>query len=1135
MKKLLTFVSAMILLLNYSIVYSQNRSEGIRHEGFNSKDAPPTNWKVHYMYENSEGEYIKYIPHEHNKIKHSDYYTKEGERSFCFSSVFNNEVQTEVFLISDKISGYESDEAIQFFYKPHHIDESRTNEVALKPEKFQVGYSYYKDANLNDKDHWIWSKVITVAPNSDWQAYVDANIEDNLQYVCIRYLTKNGYSLYIDDFNIISTSPMILESIDISQENNELVRQGQENVEMAKLNIKTNNFGKALELETIKIQVNNRTNNIALKPSETIKNIKVFYTGSSDQFNTEQLIGNAVNTTNKYAYVYNTYKTGVTLGKGDNYFWITYDVNDNVENDTKLDVKITNITIPNSCNEDDNDDNDIDYETNPQGYRIVRSGFGKEVIRIPEDYTSLELALEDIQYYGFNDELNIELSNSYFLTQLTIENLKGISSSKKIKIYSEGKKARLYCNNGSEDKYGVLTLNKCENILFENIEFYNSNDKFPQEIIFKGENDYIIFRNCTFLGKEDPNLNIIDKTAASIQAIPEESSSEESLLSNLFLENCTFTGGPIAIKIANNARSILLNKCVLTEQLYSSIEINKTHGFSIQDCEIKNSKLEGLVYSGLKLNDCLGPIIIRRNKIRNGDVLNKRWKAIELLNIKANNEYIKVFNNAISCTNKNTTAYGIYSNNVDSLKIFHNTISFDGSNSEESSCMHMRSAIENSQIYNNIFYNISDGYALYLKKNSTNFFCDNNYYIVPTSGNRGTSIFKIGNPKYNDLNEWKDATNLDLNSYHAASFSFQNGDKYYKPTDNNFNVVNMAKDLNEISLDIEGEKRRDSKTSAGCIQVDIVPSFTTIEYAYENANSEIVDIPITDVTMDWGIARKDDVINREFHIKNEGKNPFTLKSINLPDNMEFTDPDIKIADVTIHPRESMKIDLTFNAEEIKKYNDNINIKYLVNTETDIAVKCNVIPQPYPILKIMYSDINYTDKEKIVLEKSKPLDKHIITLANIGEKELKYTKLNITGGSFSITRNDETVPSGTILSGEEVDIEISCVNPIDGIFKGDFKLDMEGKTVVYKIESAYITGINEIANSDIKIYPIPSDGKINILSKESVGRIIIKSINGQIIKSNDIVGNSTSLELDKGFYILTIENKKNVIQRKLIIQ
>ncbi|MBQ8222845.1 MAG: T9SS type A sorting domain-containing protein [Bacteroidales bacterium] len=102
--------------------------------------------------------------------------------------------------------------------------------------------------------------------------------------------------------------------------------------------------------------------------------------------------------------------------------------------------------------------------------------------------------------------------------------------------------------------------------------------------------------------------------------------------------------------------------------------------------------------------------------------------------------------------------------------------------------------------------------------------------------------------------------------------------------------------------------------------------------------------------------------------------------------------------------------------------------------------------------------------------------------------------------------------------------------VDNIQSGDYVLGM------WDEEHADVNEINN--NSNIKIYPNPAEGIINIeLGKEIKGKIVITNQLGQTVKEVKINDDRMTLNIDEltsGIYFVNVMSKKNVIYSEKII-
>ncbi len=85
----------------------------------------------------------------------------------------------------------------------------------------------------------------------------------------------------------------------------------------------------------------------------------------------------------------------------------------------------------------------------------------------------------------------------------------------------------------------------------------------------------------------------------------------------------------------------------------------------------------------------------------------------------------------------------------------------------------------------------------------------------------------------------------------------------------------------------------------------------------------------------------------------------------------------------------------------------------------------------------------------------------------------------------------------------------------------------------------VTGINEVANTDVKVFPNPSTGIVNIeLSKNTPASANFYNLLGEVVKSVKLNNTKTAVNLSgnaSGIYMLRIEQGNNVITKKVILK
>lgn len=82
-----------------------------------------------------------------------------------------------------------------------------------------------------------------------------------------------------------------------------------------------------------------------------------------------------------------------------------------------------------------------------------------------------------------------------------------------------------------------------------------------------------------------------------------------------------------------------------------------------------------------------------------------------------------------------------------------------------------------------------------------------------------------------------------------------------------------------------------------------------------------------------------------------------------------------------------------------------------------------------------------------------------------------------------------------------------------------------------------TGINEITNNSVSVYPNPVNNVLNINTPSAIGKVKIINAVGQIVFENNIDASTYSINtsnFETGVYVLQIENETGVSMKKIII-
>ncbi|MBI3233397.1 MAG: hypothetical protein HYZ42_05045, partial [Bacteroidetes bacterium] len=154
------------------------------------------------------------------------------------------------------------------------------------------------------------------------------------------------------------SSPMTFVSATGAQPNTSFVQRTASNQEIMRIQVTMSNTGAPISIDSLVFNTlgNTGTNN----PSTNISNARVYYTGSSSTFSTSTQYGSVVASPNG-AFTVLGYQA---LSTGDNYFFLTYDIQAGANLNDSADASLTNIYIGGSSQ--------TVTSGSPSGFRMIR-------------------------------------------------------------------------------------------------------------------------------------------------------------------------------------------------------------------------------------------------------------------------------------------------------------------------------------------------------------------------------------------------------------------------------------------------------------------------------------------------------------------------------------------------------------------------------------------------------------------------------------------------------------------------------------------------------------------------------------------------------------------------------------------
>lgn len=246
--------------------------------------------------------------------------------------------------------------------------------------------------------------------------------------------------------------------------------------------------------------------------------------------------------------------------------------------------------------------------------------------------------------------------------------------------------------------------------------------------------------------------------------------------------------------------------------------------------------------TGLYLAQMAGSFSVQKNKINLIDDRNGGKRGIQLEQINGTTIAPgKVYNNMISCSGTGTAGLnpakpsGIWiDSSSTSVNIFFNTVRlYCGANanaqySDASYAFFSGTTVSNIQVMNNIFANLSKGYAYYVSENNTISISDFNDYYTQSNRPIWWKQYRTG------LAALRTANNDDANSVAGEDY-----EPYFVADDDLHlvmtNVAGIAQYNPEVSEDIDGRIRhqQDPGPTMGAAELDIVTHDMAVVRTFE--------------------------------------------------------------------------------------------------------------------------------------------------------------------------------------------------------------------------------------------------------------------------------------------------------------
>ncbi len=436
----------------------------------------------------------------------------------------------------------------------------------------------------------------------------------------------------------------------------------------------------------------------------------------------------------------------------------------------------------------------------------VRFCAGNYTIGTSGDYPNFVTAIDTLHNAGVAGAVVFEVQNGVYNEQLVLGAVEGISATNTVTFQSaSGNPADVMLKYApvQASNYVVL-LDGAENIYFRNMNFYayNATNSSTYATVVRMQNT----RNIHFEGNEVRVKGTINNANASAFVVSEN-------VHYLYLDSNWVDSGYYSVKsqvtLADTTYGMYFRHNRFTNFLSQGISLRKVNEVYLANNQvISGVNINSRALTGIYVAEHNGAITVNANNVVLSDNRNGGKRGIYLSRINATNVIrSKVYTNmtaidgiGVAGISPSGTAAGIYIDSCNNMNVYYNTCRvFAGSNAPNSRALSVESISTGIYVMNNIFANVSRGYAYYVKQagniGNSNY---NSYY-----NNDTLKLAHWGGTDVATLAELRAANSQDANSIEQQPY-------FLAATDLHLSIGSFcerAQYNTEVPLDIDGEIR----------------------------------------------------------------------------------------------------------------------------------------------------------------------------------------------------------------------------------------------------------------------------------------------------------------------------------------
>jgi hypothetical protein len=402
----------------------------------------------------------------------------------------------------------------------------------------------------------------------------------------------------------------------------------------------------------------------------------------------------------------------------------------------------------------------------------------------PTAGTNFQTFADAINYIscGINGPVvfNVNPNWGSYNEQVTIPQIFGASATNTITINGNGA-TLLFASTNTNARSGI-TLKGADYVVIDSLTI-EATGTYGWGILLTGKADYNVVKNCTIKTNDAYwNTNYLGVVCSGSESDPVVSGDNANY--NLFSHN-TVNGGYYSFSLyggptlTNANKGNVIKDNVLTNMYYAGVNtVYQTSGLVISGNDISRPTRASLYYGyGIYISGGCYGILVEKNKIHN------LYDATPNSSSDSYGIYIEVSgktgrinhieNNIIYNFNGNGTAYGLYTTNADSLRIYHNTILLDDAATTSGMAygFFMLGVVKDVEFKNNIISITRAGTGkkrgYYFSALGSNVQCNNNVLFFNPQGGTNNYLGQYSSTNYATFADWQTANN---NAYDQQGF-----------------------------------------------------------------------------------------------------------------------------------------------------------------------------------------------------------------------------------------------------------------------------------------------------------------------------------------------------------------------------